>query len=290
MDNLDFGDAPVIDMSDQDKQEASRYDSIPNIGQRRKALIYDIIDGKLDQETLKKLPTFIKVIAKSINRVQDPKTGQYLLKIGTTPREREMATKYQKFLATGEGDALASKSMEEVKTIAKEVAQEVLRHIPTENDHPTRKLIGLLKSGVVDDSLNFYLKKAHYDLFGETLKFTVKRLALEYINQFRNADLATKKGNLQESFKSKLKKVYGLNESMQPNKFLGVVEDPMQVDQIKGQQAGDTLVVKAMAQRGEKWEIWMWDFVEMKRTDGWVYLGDAPTKEQASQVAQQAVA
>jgi len=204
MEPLDFG-ADVSDtskdiylsvnpMSNDEKEEANRYDSISDMQSKRKQAIYDIKTGVLDASDF---PTIFKKFSELIDKLPD---GKFIVRTPADNYSRGLSTKMLKFISTGYvGDALASKSMGEIKKIVSDIAEETLMHIPTNNSHPTRKLQSLMKNGTLDDIINFNLKKKHYDLFDpKWIKGTLQPLILSKIFELRKSEKAIARGELGE--------------------------------------------------------------------------------------------
>lgn len=204
MDPLDFGanisdtsqdiDLSVTPISTDEKAEANRYDNIEDVQSKRKQAIYDIKTGVLDSTDF---PTIFKKFGEVLDKLPD---GKFVIRPPADNYGRGVATKLLKFISTGYvGDALASKSMGELKKIAGEVAEETLRHIPTNNSHPTRKLQSLMKNGTLDEIINFNLKKKHYDLFDQKwIKEVLQPMILHKIFELRKAEKAIARGELGE--------------------------------------------------------------------------------------------
>ncbi len=204
MEPLDFGadvsdtskdiDLSVTPMSNDEKAEANRYDGIEDMPSKRKQAIYDIKKGVLDARGF---PTIFKKFGEVIDKLPD---GRFVIRPPADNYGRGIATKLVNFINTGYvGDALASKSMGEIKKVVSDVAEETLMHIPTNNSHPTRKLQSLMKNGTLDDIINFNLKKKHYDLFDQKwIKETLQPLILHKIFELRKAEKAIARGELGE--------------------------------------------------------------------------------------------
>jgi len=122
--------------------------------ERRREVLLKIKSGELEA---KHFPT---IFSKFINLMD--MTGKI-----TIPQDsygRGLATKLTKFIMTGKlGDALASKSMKEVRNIVKGAAMEIARKLNT--DHPNRDLAGLAKKGIIDDIVRYWISENNYDLF-----------------------------------------------------------------------------------------------------------------------------
>lgn len=218
---LDFGvndldsqttDLSTIEPSSDEKQEASRYDQITDLPTKRKQIIYDIKKGILNA---REYPLIFKKFSEIIDKTSD---GRFLYTNPQSTYYHALRTKLITFVMTGKlGDALASSSLEEIKRIAREIADEVYLHIPLTNDHPTRKINALEKNGDLQDIIDFNLKKKHYDVFDRTWYMkNIKPLVMEYIYNYRKSDHNEMKGKLEDLFREslqnireKLKQIYG---------------------------------------------------------------------------------
>jgi hypothetical protein len=213
MEPLDFGTADTVDLStekptQQDNAEIHRYDTITDVQDKRKQVLVDIKNGTLDA---KNYPTIMKKFSEIITKLPD---GRFMYSSPKSNYEQSLRTKLITFIHTGKlGDALASNSMGEVKRIAKDIAEEILRYIPLDYSHPMRKIMSLYKNGTLQEIIDFNLKKKHYDLFDKSwYNSTVNPLVMEYITHFRKTDKAELRGEFKESLeniKNKLKTIYG---------------------------------------------------------------------------------
>lgn len=204
MEPLDFGaniddTSKDIDLSTEpitsdERDEANRYDNLNDPQSKRKQVIYDIKTGVLDSSDF---PTIFKKFSQLIDKLPD---GKFIVRTPNDNYSRGLSTKLIKFISTGfVGDALASKSMGEIKKIVSDIAEETLMHIPTGNSHPTRKLQSLMKNGTLDDIIGFNLKKRHYDLFdSKWIKETLHPLVLKKIFELRKSEKAIARGELGE--------------------------------------------------------------------------------------------
>lgn len=208
-DKLDFGadvsntandvDLSVTPATPEEQQEAHRYDGIDD-QTKRKQVLYDIKTGKLNP---KNFPVLFSVWAKVIDKDPD---GRF--KFVAPP------TKLLKFIQTGSvGDALVSRSMGDIKKMATDIAEEVLRHIPTTNDHPLRKLQALQKNGTLKDIIDFNLRKRHYDLFDQQwYNQVLNPLILNTLSELRKSEKSELRGDLRESLeyaRIELRKIFG---------------------------------------------------------------------------------
>jgi hypothetical protein len=214
---LDFGvtdldsqttDLSVTEPTSSEREEANRYDSIQDIQSKRKQIIYDIKTGVLDAS---EYPVIFKKFSEIIDKTPE---GKFLYLNPKSNHEAGMRTKLMNFISTGKmGDALASSSMGEVKKIAKNIALEILRHIPLNNTHPTRKLQSLQKNGTIQDIIDFNLKKKHYDVFDPSWYMTyVNPEVMSLVMNYRKTDQRELRGQFKESFdtiRDKLKQIYG---------------------------------------------------------------------------------
>lgn len=214
---LDFGvsdldsqttDLSITEPTSSETAEANRYDSIKDVQDKRKQIILDIKSGKLDSSDY---PTILKKFTEIVGKTED---GRFLYLNPKSNHEVAMRTKLLKFISSGKvGDALVSSSMGEVKKIAKNIALEVLRHIPSNHSHPARKLQSLQKNGTLQDIVDFNLKKKHYDIFDPSWYQTyVHPEVMNLIMNFRKTDQRELRGLFKESFdiiREKLKLIYG---------------------------------------------------------------------------------
>lgn len=214
--NLDFGlsdldsqttDLSTIEPSPEDRKEASRYDNINNMQDKRKQVLWDIKQGILNANDY---PVIFKKFIQIINKLPD---GRFVYVQPNSNYERSLRTKLITFIQTGKiGDALVSSSMGEIKKIIKDTSEEVLRHIPLNNDHPMRKLKSLYKNGTIQEIIDFYLKKNNYDMFDSSwVHNTLNPEIMKQIFNFRKIDKSELKGNLKESIeriKLNLKQIY----------------------------------------------------------------------------------
>lgn len=218
---LDFGvsdidsqttDLSTIEPSNDEKQEASRYDQITDMPSKRKQLIYDIKKGILNPN---EYPIIFKKFSEIIDKTPD---GKFLYLNPQTTYQQATRTKLISFVMTGKlGDALVSSSLGEIKKIARDIADEVYLHIPLSDDHPMRKLKALEKNGTLQDIIDFNLKKKHYDVFDKSwYEKNVKPTVMNYIFNYRKADHNEMKGKLEglfkeslQNIKEKLKQIYG---------------------------------------------------------------------------------
>lgn len=193
---LDFDTVQDLDLSisppdESEKEEASRYDNITDLPSKRKQILWDIKNGVIDSS---EFPSVLPLYSKFIDKLP---SGQFLIKgAANSPKEKELYTKTIKFINSGSMDALSSKGAGEVKKIISSVAEEISRHLPLDHDHPTRKLISLMKNGTLDDSMRFYLKKHHYDIFGDSFYNYIRPLILNKIGEIRQAEFDARKSGI----------------------------------------------------------------------------------------------
>ena len=222
MDNLDFGvnnvddhtqDLSTIPPTSAENAELHRYDKITDIQDKRKNIIYDIKAGKLDPNDY---PLIFQKFAEILDMLPD---GRFVYRLPqTNDKSKEnyylsLRTKLMNFVATGKiGDALASTGSGEVKRIAREIADEVMRHIPLNTDHPGRKILSLYKNGTLQDIIDFNLKKKHYDIFDKSwYEKTLNPLVMNLVAKGRDAEKKELRGVFKESFdvlKEMIRKVY----------------------------------------------------------------------------------
>jgi hypothetical protein len=214
-DQLDFGTTPddqdlsTIPNSNDEEKEIHRYDDIPDDQTKRKQVLYDIKIGKdnggLDAD---EFPVIFKKWAELFNVSKDAE-GRFKF---TIPQGSYGAIQYKKlakFLHTGYvGDALASSSMPEIQKMARNIAREIVMHIPTKNTHLTRKIEALRKNGKFADIVGSALRKTHYDLFDHDWYNTVLNpMVLEAIHELR------KSVKVEESFveqtRTEIRKIFG---------------------------------------------------------------------------------
>lgn len=214
---LDFGltdldsnttDLSIIEPSSDEKQEAGRYDGIKDVQDKRKQVIYDIKTGVLDAA---EYPVIFKKFSEIIDKTPE---GKFLYLNPKTNHELAMRTKLMKFVATGKiGDALVSSSMGEIKKMSRDIALEIIRHIPLSTSHPTRKLQALQKNGTIQDIIDFNLKKKHYDIFDPSWYQTyVNPEVMKLVMNYRKTDQRELRGHFKESLgriREKLKQIYG---------------------------------------------------------------------------------
>lgn len=74
-------------------------------------------------------------------------------------------------------------------------------------------------------------------------------------------------------------------EAIADPKFLGVIEDPNA--QLPQANNADIIVIKSKYK--PTYEILIWDFDPVFKKDGWIYAGEAKTKEEATKIAQENV-
>lgn len=210
MEPLDFGSDPSdtskdVDLSvdpftTEEKSEASRYDGIQDIQDKRKQAIYDIKTGAIDGSNF---PLIFKKLAEVIDKLPD---GRFVIRPPEDSYGRGLATKLVKFIQTGFiGDALASKAVGELKKITNDIADETMLHIPTNVTHPMRKIQALMKKGrkgepsKLDEIIDFNLKKKHYDLFDPKWVIgTLKPMILAKIFELRKSEKALARGEMGE--------------------------------------------------------------------------------------------
>lgn len=214
---LDFGisdldshttDLSTTEPSSSEKEEVKRYDNIYDIHDKRKQVILDIKSGILNSSDY---PVILKKFGEIVDKTNE---GRFLYLNPKSNYELAMRTKLIKFISTGKiGDALISSSMGEIKKIAKNIALEILRHIPLNTTHPTRKLISLQKNGTIQDIINFNLKKKHYDILDPSWYQTyVNPEVMKLVMNYRKTDQRELRGQFQESLnniREKLKLIYG---------------------------------------------------------------------------------
>jgi hypothetical protein len=200
-------DLSTIEPSVQDKEEAHRYDSINDIQDKRKQVIYDIKKGILNASDY---PVIFKKFAEILDKTPE---GKFLYTAPKSNYEQSLRTKLVNFVMTGKlGDALVSASMGEIKKIAKDITTEILRYIPLDYDHPTRKLKALYKNGTIQEIIDFNLKKKHYDIFDSSwYQKNVNPEVMKLLTHYRKTDQGELRGQFKESFnliKEKLKLIY----------------------------------------------------------------------------------
>jgi hypothetical protein len=116
---LDFGvsdldaqttDLSTIEPSNDERQEASRYDQIEDMPSKRKQLIYDIKNGILNPS---EYPLIFKKFSEIIDKTPE---GKFLYLNPQTTYQQAARTKLINFVMTGKlGDALVSSSLGEIK-------------------------------------------------------------------------------------------------------------------------------------------------------------------------------
>jgi hypothetical protein len=209
LDDLFFGEPgedTVITLpppSPEDQREAGRYDSITDIRDKRRQILWDIKNGNVEAGDY---PTVLGIYANYIDKLPD---GKFVIRGGAnSPKDKERFTKTINFISSGKIDALSSAGTPDVKKIITSVAEEILRQIPTENDHPTRKLLALIKNGTVDESINFFLKKHHYDIFGDNFIMYIKPLIINKTVELRKSEVNMKRRGIQEEFQRAIRNIF----------------------------------------------------------------------------------
>lgn len=194
---LDFGTATVSEWqppesTQEEKIESSRYDTYKDVADKRKALVYDLQNGVLPENVIEELPLFLRTYAEKGPKIRkDPASGKFIIPTGGDDRMgKQYATKLMKFLVSGHSDFLASRGLEEVKDMVRKVGNEINSKLPNiGGSSPTRALISLMKNGTLDDSISYYTKIKHYDVFGNSWINSVFKPALfDYLKQIRQED------------------------------------------------------------------------------------------------------
>lgn len=216
MDPLEFepvSDTNVEDLgyiapSLEDKKEASRYDQINDIQEKRKQFILDIKNGEIDSEDF---PMIVRKFARDVD-ISKLENGKYLIKNSSTP----IGQMFLKFVLSGKiwKDRPDAVSAIELNKLITKAAEEILRYIPIEYDHPTRKLHSMQKNGELIQLINDNLKKKHYDLFDqEWIDKTIKPMVLQKLFDMRKEELQNNRGKMNEqidSLRIKLKNIFNL--------------------------------------------------------------------------------
>lgn len=225
MDQLDFGADTSMDYNIEDlgyskpelqnDPEYKRYDDIKDVQDKRIQFILDIQNGTVDDRNY---PSIFKQFADSIKIAKQP-DGKYLITDSDKIKELEAQGKlnvrqkaikqlFLKFKQTGMfwDRELDAASKQELKRTISDAAQEILMHIP--QDHPTRKLIQMDKSGQLNEIINYHLKQMHYDLFNpDWIKMYIRPEILKKMFELRTTENKEKRGIL-EDFKIRLKEIF----------------------------------------------------------------------------------
>lgn len=205
--DLDFGEMPAArELGSDELQSSVKDEPVMDIVSKRREFIYKYQNDLLPTDAL--IPTFIKVIANGakIDKLPD---GRYITRmLNSSPKQKEQASKLVNFINGGKTDALATISVPEIRGMVEDIASEIIRHIPLENDHPTRKLLSLIKNGMLDDAISFHLKQNYYDIFGDKFYNNIKLKVIERIKQMRDEDIKNKK-SIYESIRYRLNKILG---------------------------------------------------------------------------------
>lgn len=141
------------------KVDVSQYDNLP-LNQRRLKILYAIKNNELDSSNF---PPIFKKMAELIKANEDGK----LSIVNTNPIDSELGRLYPKvtkFILTGIlGDLADAKNNHMLTKIANKIIKELEKHL--HDDHPTRRLEALDKSGKLDDIIKYNMKQFNYDLF-----------------------------------------------------------------------------------------------------------------------------